>query len=74
MSVEDLRALLVEVLTRGAPAQQEHAQRLITRLDDRAHEPSASTTSLHALLPDDALLGEALLLVDAFRNDPYLWR
>lgn len=64
LSPEDLRTLLVEVLTRGAPAQQAHAQRLIEQIDDRpSHAPV-----------DDAILGEALLLVDAFRNDPYLWR
>lgn len=55
-----LRALLAEVATNGAPAQREHANALIERLSNGADE--------------QPLLDESLLLVDAFRNDPYLWR
>ena len=62
---DELGALLNEVAERGAPAQQEHARALI----DRLHQAADSTAPI-----DGALLSEALLLVDAYRNDPYLWR
>ena len=57
---QDVTGLLGEVAVRGAPAQQEHARSLLARL---AAGPA-----------DAAAVEEALLLVDAFRNDPYLWR
>lgn len=55
-----LRKLLTEVATHGAPAQRSHANVLIERLNTGADE--------------QPLLAEATLLIDAFRNDPYLWR
>ena len=57
---DDVSGLLHEVVRLGAPAQQEQARRLLARL---AAEPAST-----------AVVEEALLLVDAFRNDPYLWR
>ena len=57
---QDVTGLLHEVVRLGAPAQQEHARRLLAHL-------SAGPA-------DAAAVEEALLLVDAFRNDPYLWR
>ncbi len=57
---EPLDALLRDVAEHGAPAQRELARALLTRLG--AEGESAG------------LRGDALDLVDAFRNDPYLWR
>lgn len=58
-SPAELRSALVEVIDRGAPAQREHAERLLDRL---------------AVGVSDDTVQECMLLIDAFRNDPYLWR
>ena len=44
----------------GAPAQRDHALELLERLDGGADSVE--------------LEDSALELLDAFRNDPYLWR
>lgn len=59
-SPEELRALLGEVVANGAPAQRRHAQALLMRLTDGTVDPST--------------FEESMLLIDAFRHDPYLWR
>ena len=44
----------------GAPAQRDHALELLQRLAGGSHS--------------EDLENAALELLDAFRNDPYLWR
>ena len=56
----DLVERLREVAESGAPAQGEHAQDLLARLDAAPDHPG--------------LDAEAELLIDAFQHDPYLWR
>lgn len=60
VSVDEVRELLDEVLRTGAPAHRDHARVLLMRLDMETR--------------DEALINAALLLTEAFRNDPYLWR
>jgi len=60
LSTERLTSLLKEVVAMGAPAQRDHALELLQRLDGEAHSIE--------------LENSALELLDAFRNDPYLWR
>jgi hypothetical protein len=60
LSSEQLISLLNEVVAMGAPAQRDHALELLQRLDGGAHS--------------NDLENAALELLDAFRNDPYLWR
>lgn len=55
-----LRAALAEVELNGAPAQSEHARAVALRLSQDSGDVAARE--------------EALLLLDAFQNDPYLWR
>jgi hypothetical protein len=60
LSNERLISLLNEVVAMGAPAQRDHALELLERLDGGADSVE--------------LEDSALELLDAFRNDPYLWR
>ncbi len=52
--------MLNEVVVMGAPAQRDHALELLKRFDGGTHSTD--------------LENAALELLDAFRNDPYLWR
>lgn len=59
-SMAELLVALDEVARLGAPAQRDQAQALLDRLSAPDREEPA--------------LAHARLLVDAYRNDPYLWR
>lgn len=56
----ELTRLLGEVLENGAPAQRAQAQALMSRLGQEAGSA--------------AVREDVVRLVDAYRNDPYLWR
>lgn len=56
----EVDAALREVAEQGAPAQSAHAAALLARISS---EPMSGD-----------LMQEARLLIDAYRNDPYLWR
>ena len=60
LSSEQLISLLNEVVAMGAPAQRDHALELLQRLEGGAYFNDLETAALE--------------LLDAFRNDPYLWR